>query len=279
MNHPGLRRSETTFETTSGDRLFCRAWLPPTPTARVILVHGLAEHSGRYEALSAWLAVRGIAVHALDLRGHGRSGGPPVYIRRFDHFLDDLELFLARSTREHDSIPTVLLGVSLGGLIVARFLEQRRPKVDGAVLVNPALAVGPGISSAQVRFARVLRSLFPRLRMPGRLDPSDISRDENEARAYQEDPWVRERVTTSLAIETLAAMEALSATIEVPVLLLHGGADRICPSEGSRRYAEKLGTPRSDLRIYPEYRHALLHEFGREEIYRDIYEWIMGLET
>ncbi len=202
-----------------------------------------------------------------------------MFIRRFDHFLDDLDLFLDRSTVEEDPLPTTLLGVSLGGLIVARFLEQRHPKVNSAVLVNPALAVGPGISAFQIMLARALRAVLPRVLAPGRLDPQDISRDEDEVSAYRDDPLVAARITTSLAVEILGAMEALSAKTEVPVLLLHGDADRICPLEGSRRYAERLGVDGGELRIYPERRHALLHEVNRDEIYRDIHEWMKGLEA
>jgi lysophospholipase len=257
--------------------LLRRAWLPPSPFAVLLTVHGYAEHTGRYEALASWFAARGLAVHAYDQRGHGRSEGVRCHVDRFDEFLDDLDAVLEGVRAEHDSLPVVLLGHSMGGLVVSAFLADRRPAVHAAVTSGAALAIGPGVSRGRIAAARLLRRALPRLALGSGLDPAGLSRDPEVVRAYLEDPYVYRTMTASLAAELLGAIPRAAARaveVQVPILMLHGADDPICPVEGSRAFHGGLRVPGSAFRAYPGLRHEIFNEPEREQVFADLLEWL-----
>jgi alpha-beta hydrolase superfamily lysophospholipase len=278
---PPIRRTESHLRGGEGrgrsPLLFRRAWLPPDPWAALLVVHGYAEHSGRYEDLGAWFAARGLAVHAYDHRGHGRSEGTRCHVDRFDELLDDADRMLERVRGEHPELPIALLGHSMGGLVVAAFLADRRPPVAAAVTSGAALAVGPGVSRARVAAARLVRRLAPRLALGSGLDPAGLSRDPEVVRRYVEDPLVYRTMTSSLAVELLAAIPRVAARaveVQVPVLLLHGSEDPLCPIEGSRAFHGGVRVPGSAFRAYPGLRHEIFNEPEREQVFADLLAWL-----
>ena len=130
-----MHKTEGTFETSGGLRLFERSWLPDgAPRGVLALVHGYAEHSGRYDYVGIWLAQRGYAVHALDLRGHGKSEGDRVFVRSFNEYLDDVDAFLALVRERHGGATPWLMGHSMGGTVVTLAAVTRRPEVRGLLL-------------------------------------------------------------------------------------------------------------------------------------------------
>ena len=141
-----IRRTESQFEGSDRRFLFRRAWLPPDPHRLLVLVHGYAEHSGRYDHVGTWFGERGYAVHAYDQRGHGRSDGRRCHVERFSEYLDDAEIFLAAAGSEHVGLPTYLLGHSMGGLVVATLLVERKPEIQAAITSGAALRLSPNIS-------------------------------------------------------------------------------------------------------------------------------------
>ncbi len=241
------------------------------------MVHGLAEHSGRYEHLGAWFADHGYAVHAYDQRGHGRSSGPRCHARRFDELLDDLSTFVDLVRKEHSGLRAALIGHSVGGLVVASYLRERKPAVSCAVTSGAALALADGVSRPRLRLARALRCLLPRLRISTRVDPHGLSRDPEVARRYVEDPLVSKTLTTSLAVELVAASERTAAggeRVEVPMLLLHGAEDPLCTAEASGAFRASLDVPGSALRVYPSLRHEIFNEPEHEAIFQDVLDWL-----
>jgi alpha-beta hydrolase superfamily lysophospholipase len=243
----------------------------------LLLVHGYGEHSGRYEHVGAWFAARGCAVHAFDHQGHGRSTGARCHVRRFGDFPDDLGIVQTWVAAEHPGLPLFLVGHSMGGLIVAAHARERRPDVAGAVLSGPALALGEDLPRGRLLAARLLRRLAPRLSIPAGLDPDGLSRDPSVVRAYVEDPLVHDRMTLSLATELTAAVERTAAgarDVGIPMLLLHGAADPLCPAEASRAFHAALPPGDSALHIYPELRHEIFNEPERESIFEDLIGWL-----
>jgi alpha-beta hydrolase superfamily lysophospholipase len=282
VQEPRIRRRELLFEGAGGLDLFGRAWLPERAERSVLLVHGWAEHSGRYEHVGAWLAARGCAVHAYDHRGHGRSAGPRGHTRRFADLLDDLEIALARARAEAPELPLFLLGHSMGGLVVAAFAAGRDPEVAGVATSGAALALADVPPRVQLALLRLLARLAPRLRMTRPIATEALARDPEVGRAYAEDPLVLRRMTLGFGAAFLgAALRAPPAAgaVRVPMLLLHGAEDALCPAEGSRRFHAGLAAPGSDLRVYPGLRHEILNEPEREGVLQDLLGWMRSAET
>jgi alpha-beta hydrolase superfamily lysophospholipase len=240
-------------------------------------VHGWAEHSGRYEHVGAWFAARACAVHAYDHRGHGRSDGPRGHARRFEDLLDDLELALARVRAQDPGLPVFLVGHSMGGLLVASFVIERVPEIAGAVTSGVALALAGAPPRARLNLLRLLGRVAPRLAVARPIAPEALSRDPEVGRAYLEDPLVLRRMTLGFGAELLARVGRTAGGaggVRVPMLLLHGGDDPLCPVEGSRRFFAGLGAPASDLRVYPGLRHEIFNEPEREVVFTDLLAWL-----
>jgi len=243
----------------------------------VVLVHGYAEHSGRYEHVGAWFAKRGCAVHAYDQQGHGRSEGVRGHVKRFADLLDDLEAFLERVRGEHPGLPVFPVGHSMGGLVVAAFARERQPDVTGAVTSGAALAVNGRESRARLVLLRLMRRVAPRLTVERRIDPGALSRDPDVGLAYVSDPLIFQRMTLSLGAEFLdAASRTLGggADVRIPMLLLHGERDPLCTAVGSRVFFEQLTSPSCDLRVYPGLRHEIFNEPERETVFADLLDWL-----
>jgi alpha-beta hydrolase superfamily lysophospholipase len=277
-----VRRSTALFSAPDGTRLFRRSWLPSQAQRTLVIVHGFAEHSGRYDHVGAWFSTRDFAVHAYDQRGHGKSDGARGHVDSFSQLLDDLESFLSFVRREHPEQPLVLLGHSLGGLVVATLLCERKPDLLGAVTVGPPLELGPGVSALRLRVARTLRRFAPRLRLGARIDASDLSRDPEVARAYDADPLVFRKATASFAAESLdtaVRTGAAGRVVQVPLLMLHGEADRLCPPRGSRSFHGQLRGAGHRLRVYPKLRHEILNEPEQEQVFEDVLAWVLEREA
>ena len=282
MNPNSVRRSESRFRGPGRHMLLRRAWLPPEPERVIVLVHGFAEHSGRYDHVGEWFAKRGCAVHAYDQRGHGGSTGRRGHTDRFDDLLDDLASFLRVVRNEHAGTAISLVGHSMGGLVVAAFVRERQAELLAVVTSGAALELAGDVSHARLVVARLLRRLVPRLALSAGLDAKGLSRDPGVVRRYLEDPLVFSRMTVCMAVETVAAMKRTrdgGAAVRVPVLLLHGQEDSICPPSGSRAFWDSLGVDQRELRIYPGLRHEIFNEPEREEVFSELLEWLRFRES
>jgi alpha-beta hydrolase superfamily lysophospholipase len=248
-------------------------------------VHGFGEHCGRYEEMAAWLARRGCAVHAYDQQGHGLSPGRRGHVQRFDDLLDDLGAFIEFVAVHHRGIPRVLVGHSMGGLVVSAMACERKPEIDLLITSGAALALPPDLSTTKRMLSRLLQRLLPRLTMDAGLDAQGLSRDPDVVRRYLDDPLVHARVTAGLGGAMLGAVQrtaASSARVRVPMLLLHGEDDSLCLPAGS--IAFHSGLPRQDvagseIRTYPNLKHEIFNEPERESVFADLLGWIERRES
>lgn len=245
--------------------IFLRKWLGDVPPQGVLVIaHGMGEHSGRYDHVARFFAARGLVVYAHDHQGHGRSGGSLGTVAKFADFLDDLESVVARARREHPRLPLVLLGHSMGGLIVTAYLIDQRERPDLLVLSGPALVplLSPGDRT---------------------IDPTRLSRDPEIWKQYLEDPYVlRERVQDDLfakLVEGLMMLPGHARDLDLPILLIHGEVDALCSAEGARQYVESSSSTDITVRIYPEGRHEMLNEINRDEVMNDVWDWIRARLT
>lgn len=259
-------------------RLHYRAWEAVTPRSAILVVHGLAEHGGRYEKFGHDLAAAGHSVFALDLRGHGDSDGRRGHVRRFDQLLQDVDRF----RREVQGMvpletPIFLLGHSLGGLIALRYLEEYSPDFRGAVLSAPWLATALPIPHWKIGLAQVLTKIAPSLPMRAPVPPEYLSHDPAVAEAYRSDPLVHERITPRMFTEISSAMGLVfqrADRIGVPLLFLLPGGDRITDPQRTRALARSIHQVEVTMRLFPDAYHELFNEVDRSLVLTELRAWL-----
>lgn len=253
-----------------GRAQFRRRWAVDDPRAALLLVHGIGEHAGRYEHVGAALADAGVDVLAHDQRGFGLTEGRRAFVRSIDEFVDDVNALLAE--RRELGVPVVLMGHSLGGLVVTSHLVSDRPQPDLAVLSSPALdAVAPAWQRA---LAPAIGRLLPRLHVKADFDGSVLSRDEAVQRAYEDDPLRVDGSTFALGRAILAAMTEVSTRLDrirVPAYVLHGSADELVPPAASEPLA---ALPNVTRRVWPDLRHECLNEPEQDQVIAEIIAWL-----
>jgi alpha-beta hydrolase superfamily lysophospholipase len=262
----------------AGAQHFWRAWLPETPAkAAVLLVHGYAEHIGRYEKFAQTLNAAGIGVYALDLWGHGKSDGTYGFVPAFSAYTDGVEALLGEIAQRHPDTPRFLIGHSMGGLIAAGHLLTHQSHYAGAILSGPAIKPAEEPSKLLIWVSRLLSAIAPKLGVLA-LDASGVSRDPTVVAAYVADPLVYSgKMSARLAAEmfdAMAAVRAQAGEITLPILLLHGAADRLTAPEGSRYLSEHVASADRTLKLYPGLYHEIFNEPEREAVLSDVTAWI-----
>ncbi|MBW1680605.1 MAG: lysophospholipase [Deltaproteobacteria bacterium] len=268
------------FKASDGIEIFYRQVKAVDERARMVIAHGLGEHSGRYGNVLEALVPAGVSIWAPDHRGHGRSGGARGHVRAFDDYLDDLSRMvdLARADKP-DDMKLFLLGHSLGGLMAVRFAQGHGDVLDGVVASSPALGLTVRVPAVKRMLGKVMSRLYPGLSMGNELDATKISRDSDVVKAYQEDPLVHDRVTARWFTEFLGAMEAAhreAAQIQIPILMQVAGDDQLANPDGSRRFFERLSVTDRILKVYDGLYHEVYNEAGadRARVLADLVSWI-----
>jgi alpha-beta hydrolase superfamily lysophospholipase len=263
---------------TDGVELLVRRWAAVTePWAFVLLVHGIAEHSGRYEHVGAQLAAAGLDVSAYDQRGFGASDGRRAFVESWGVVHDDLEGQVAAVRSRAGSRPVVIYGHSLGGLTALGYVLTDRPKPDALVLSAPAIQAE--IPAWKRMVAKVLSRVAPNVEIKNSLDGADLSRDPAIAAAYFTDPLNSHRTTTRFGAAALGEQTRVQATLgslSLPTLVIHGGGDRIVPVESSEALDTVAGVTR---RTYPDHRHELHNEPDGPAIVDDVIAWLRATVT
>lgn len=255
-----------------GHRQLRRQWTPSgVPKAVILLIHGIAEHSGRYERVGAQLAAAGFGVVAIDQRGHGRTEGRKGHVDKFTEFHDDVEDQLAELRTV--GVPVVLLGHSMGGLVSTSYAISDRPQPDLLVLSGPALGVG--IPKWQIFAAQKLSQLAPTFHPKVPFDTAVLSRDPAVGEAYRSDPDIKPGASVNLAnelIETATATAArVRAELTLPTLCLHGGDDELVPAEAS---AVLDGMANVERRVLDGLRHEIFNEPEGPEVVAQVIAWL-----
>ena len=247
-----------------------REWTPDGDArAVVVLVHGIAEHSGRYERTGRLLAEAGFWVRSFDAVGHGASGGDRVDIDEWSRFHDQVESHMEWAKEQ--GTPVILMGHSMGGLISLGYTLDGRNEPDLLVLSAPALGGG---AAWQRALAGPAARIAPKLSMPQNVKGEQLSRDPEVAELYFSDPLVHTKATTRFGKAMFDAMDdaiGKAEHLEVPTLVLHGGADTLVPPQSTAFLAD---LPNCERRLYPTLRHEILNEPEGPEIVAEIIEWI-----
>lgn len=275
-----LKQSHGYLEGVGRIRLHYRASEVQEPLAALIVVHGLFEHGRRYEEFARYMAAQGFSTFILDVRGHGASEGRRGHVRSFDVLLQDLDRF----RREVQGLvpldlPLFLVGHSLGGLISLRYLEEYEASFQGAIITSPWLGTAVDVPRWQVLAAAVLNRILPAFPFPFKLDPEQLTQDEERAADYDEDPQIHSTITPRLFTEISSAMEMAlrrGDRIGVPVLFLLAGADSVVSTDRSVAFARSLPSADISVEILDDHYHEVLQERERTTVMAEIRDWIQS---
>jgi alpha-beta hydrolase superfamily lysophospholipase len=267
-------REETV--TSGGLGIFLRSWQPAgTARAVVVLCHGFNSHGGYYVRTGEALAARGFAAYALDLRGRGRSDGERFYIESISEYVQDVAAVVTLAKSRHAGLPTYLLGHSAGGVVSCLYALEHQAELAGLVCVSFAFQVpAPDFAIAALKG---LSHLAPHAHVL-RLKNEDFSRDPAVVQAMNDDPLIaHESQPTRTVAELARADERLRREfphITLPVLILHGTADKATKPSGSQIFYDSAGSNDKTLELYEGHYHDLLNDVGREQVLGDVVEWI-----
>jgi len=272
----GVRANEERFDSVGGLKIFVRSWRPEGHARGVVvIVHGFNSHSGEYAWVADQFVASGLAVYAPDLRGRGQSDGERFFVDKFADWVDDVAVAVTLAKAREPGLPLFLLGHSAGGVVACMYTLERQSELAGLVCESfahevPApdfaLAVFKGLSHVAPH-AHILR-----------LKNEDFSRDPTVVQAKNEDPLIAHEVQpTQTLAEMVRADERLRKDfprIILPVLILHGTADKATRPSGSQRFYDTVGSADKTLRLYEGHFHDLLNDVGKEAVMDDIKGWI-----
>lgn len=277
-----LSISRPTISELQGEagQLAVHDWILPAakPLGTVLLVHGLGEHAGRYGELAANLHQWGFAVRAYDQQGHGRSDGARGDLLRPGSLQADL-CRVIDDTRQQPALmgsPLILLGHSMGGLVVARTLAEQLRPVDAAVLSSPALGAFPTLF--QKMLLATLPRVVPHLRVDNGLKTELVARDPDVVKAYQADPMVHRRISTGLAAWILNnGTQTLedAAQWSVPTLLLYAGQDKLVNAQASADFAQAAPQAVVQAQCFEGMYHEIFNDLYRAQVFTALKRWLM----
>ena len=267
---------ESTFQGVGGLKIATRSWQPAGKARAVmILIHGFNSHSGYYSWVAEQFVANGLAAYALDLRGRGKSEGERFYVEKFEDYVNDVHTFVKIAKSEQPNLPTYLLAHSAGGVVGCVYALEHQAELSGFICEDFAHEV-PAPDFALAVF-KGLSHVAPHAHSFS-LKNEDFSRDPKAVELMNNDPLIAHE---SQPVETMAEMvradERLKKEfplITLPVLIMHGSADKVTKPSGSRHFYEKAGSKDKTLKIYEGHYHDLLADIGKEEVLGDIQRWI-----
>jgi len=273
-----MKHQEGFFKGVRDANIYFQSWLPESePRAVLFIVHGLAEHSGRYGNVIDHFVPLGYAVYGIDHLGHGKSDGTRVYVERFDDYTNTLKVYVDMIHGWQPERPIFLIGHSMGGLISGVYLLDHQAELAGTVLSGPAVKIPNHVTPAMLFVGKMLSALIPRFGLLA-LSADGVSRDPLVVKAYVSDPLVhRGKATARLAAEMLKAMQTISgqaAKITLPIMIVQGSADRLVDPAGARMLYGAVSSVDKEIRIYDGLYHEVFNEPEHEKVLRDIEIWL-----
>lgn len=272
-----MKHNEFGWNAADGLQLFAQSWEPEDHSRGVFcLVHGLGEHSGRYAHMAAYLTQAAYTVLSYDLRGHGRSAGKRGFIPSYDALMDDVATLLQQAEARYPGKVRFLYGHSLGGNQVINFCLRRKPTLAGVIASAPGLRLAFDPPAAKLALGKFLYRLAPGVIIPNGLDVHKLSRDPSIVKAYQQDPWVHDRVNARLGLDLITTGEwALehAADFDLPLLLMHGSADGLTSAQASRDFAQRAGKI-CTLKIWDGLFHEIHNEAEQDQVFAVMVDWM-----
>ena len=272
-----MKHDEFKFKTFDELQLFGQSWQPEDrPRAVICLVHGMGEHSGRYGHVADRLTQAGYSVFAFDLRGHGKSEGPRGHTPSYEALMRDIFSLLEIANKQFSQLHSFLYGYSLGGNLVLNYVIRRQPKLKGVIVTGPWLRLAFEPPRLKIILAQITNCIWPSFSQKSGLDTKAISRDPEVVRAYENDPLGHDHVSARMFNGVYQAGQwALEHASEfsLPLLLMHGGDDKLTSVEASREFAGKI-TKNCTLKIWDGLYHEIHNEPEKEEVFKFLIDWL-----
>lgn len=278
-------RFEGSFRTSNQTEIFYQLWPVPAARGTMVMTHGLAEHSDCYHPFAKTLQAEGWEVYGWDLPGHGRSSGKRGYVGNFREYTDSLKQFteLIGRERENKSIPLVLFGHSLGGLVTTlTMLDWASSPVSALVLSSPAFGIAVPVPAIKDHAARLAFRWLPSLTLHNEIKYTDLTRDEKMVRSYEQDVLRHDKISPAVylgLIEGAEQVEKRATTLNLPILLQLAGVDRIVSTRAAQDVFAKLPDKRNVMQIYPESYHEIYNDLDREQAFSDLRKFLSRFQV
>ena len=273
-----MQHTDGKFTGRNNFNLYWQAWLPDgVPVAVLVVVHGIAEHSGRYSNLVNYFVPKGYAVYSFDLRGHGKSEGIRSYVERFSYYLDDLKIFYNIVREENQNAKIFLVGHSMGSTIAIAYAIEHQRELNGLIVSGTTLKAGASINQLTILMAKILSILAPKMGVSA-LDANLISRDKAVVDAYVHDPLnytgkLRARWGTEL-LKTMIRLQSKISELSLPILIMQGSADRISDPSSSTMLFDGVKSKDKSLKLYEGFYHEIFNDPERQQVFLDMETWL-----
>lgn len=258
--------------------LWVKMWRPVDANGRLLAVlHGVGEHSGRYEHVAQHFVAMGFTVSALDQRGHGKSGGRRVYMNHYEDVISDVDQWISHLRSQFSPIQIFLLGHSLGGLLSVKYTIEKGSDIDGLILSGPAVRINDDMSPFLQKISGIIGRILPRLKTV-QIDASLISKDDRVVKAYREDPLVyHEGIPARFGFLVLRATRDVQRSfsrLRCPLLVMHGGSDKLVYPEASWSLFAMCGSDDKTIHIFEGLYHEILNEPESAVVLDTITQWL-----
>jgi acylglycerol lipase len=275
-NNENKQAKESSFTGVGGLKIFTRSWQPDEkPCGVMVIVHGFNSHSGQYLWAAEQFTKNGLAVYALDLRGRGRSEGERYYVEKMDDFVEDVETLVKQAKSENPGLPVFMLGHSAGGVTACVYALDHQAEING--LICESFAYQLPVPEIVLTFLKGLSYITPHTHVFS-LKNKDFTRDEKVVEEMNNDILIKgESQPAQTAAAMLHASERLKKefpNIALPVLILHGTADKATKPSGSQHFYDAAGSNDKTLKLYEGHFHDLLNDLDKEIVMTDIQNWI-----
>ncbi len=272
-----MKHTEFKFKTFDGLQLFGQSWQPENQSRAVVcLVHGMGEHSGRYAHVADALTQAGYVLFTFDIRGHGKSSGPRGHTPSYEAPMKDISSLLEIVNKQFPQLSSFLYGHSLGGNLVLNYVLRRQPQFKGVIVTGPWLRLAFEPPAFKIALGKITNQLCPAFSQKSGLDTKVLSHDPKVVHAYENDPLVHDHISARMFISIYQAGQwALEHASEfsIPLLLMHGGDDKIISVEASREFADKINE-NCTFKIWDGFYHEIHNEPEKEEVFKFLIDWL-----
>ncbi|MFY9813722.1 MAG: lysophospholipase [Dehalococcoidales bacterium] len=273
-----MQHTEGKFTGRNNFSLYRQAWLPDAASKAILLVvHGIAEHSGRYTNLVNYFVPKGYAIYSFDLRGHGKSDGKRSYVERFSYYLDDLQTFYNLVRTENPNTKIFMVGHSMGSTIAIDYAIEHQRELNGLIVSGTTLKAGSSVNKASILMAEILSVLMPKMGVMA-LDTGLLCRDKAVVAAYVNDPLVytgklRARWGIEL-MKTMTKLQSGMSELTLPILIMQGSQDRISDPSSSKMLYDGVSSKDKTMKIYEGFYHEIFNDPERQQVFGDMEVWL-----